>query len=155
MIGRNRPPRHRRSALGISHVELLVAGMLLSIGLAASIKLWTFAYLVTVDTDNVGTAYNLGRQALERVHTLGFSNVAEGATYSYYTAAPQSTNDATVATYRVVTMVTSSAVTSGVAGQAGAVPASTALRTVTVTVSLIRTNAVLYTTTTYLARGGI
>lgn len=145
----------RRKLRGISHVELLVAGMLLSIGLAASVKLWTFAYAVTIDTDHVGMAYNLGRQTLEAVHNAGFANVPEGTTVTYYTGAPAATADASQAMYRVTTTVTSSAVKSGVAGQAGAVPADTALRTVNVTVTLMRDNSTLYSTGTYLARGGI
>lgn len=145
----------RRRQSGISIVELLVAGALLSMGLAACVKLWMFSYLVTTDTDKVGISYNLGRQALEQVRASGFTSAAEGATIAYYSGAPTLLGNSSGARYKVTTTIVSSAVSSGTAGATGAVPSSSALRTVTVSVQDVSNTTTLYSTHTYLTRGGI
>ncbi len=147
--------RRRRCQAGISIVELLVAGLLLSMGLAACVKLWMFSYLVTTDTDKVGISYNLGRQALEQVRASGFTGASEGATIAYYSGAPALVGSSTGAAYKVTTTIVSTAVSSGTAGSTGAVPSSSALRTVNVSVQDVSNTTTLYSTHTYLTRGGI
>lgn len=135
-------------------MELMIAGMLLSIGLMAVVGLWEFSFRVTANTDDMGVAYNLGRQAMESVKVSGFTSAAEGSTTAYYDGT-QATVSASSARYSVTTNIVSDTVSSGTAGVAGAVPSDTALRTVTITVTLYSTSQTLYQTNTYLAKGGV
>jgi Tfp pilus assembly protein PilV len=145
----------RRSIRGVSLVELLIAGLLLSISMMAMVQMWAFAYRVTANTDDKGIAYNLGRQAMETVKMSGFDNAAEGSSTAYYNGQQVAQGNSATARYSVTTSVVSSAVNSGTAGQSGAVPSSFAIRTVSVTVSLVSGGTVLYQTSTYLVRAGI
>jgi Tfp pilus assembly protein PilV len=136
-------------------VELLVAGLLLSIGLMAIVQTWTYSFFVTASSDDSAVAYTLGRQAVERAKTSGFTNAAEGTTTTYYTGNQSSMPGGTSSRYTVRTTIASDVMTSGTSGQTGGVAASYALRNVTVTVSLTSGGTVLYQTSTYLCRGGI
>lgn len=153
------PVKRRQSEHGGSFVELMVAGLLLSIGLMAIVNLWTFSFRVTTNTDDIGIGYQLGRQAMERVKMSGFSSASEGSTTNYYTGDQAlTTSSSSTRRYAVTTNIVSDQVTSGTPGVAGAVPADGALRTVTITVQLIEGGQVvrtLYQTTTYLVRAGI
>ena len=94
--------------------------------------------------------YSLGRRALEEVKETGFQDTAEGATTVYYdsTGGSRNTTPASNHTYSVATVVSTDVMN-------GAVPASTALRTVTVTVTFRSTSTTVYQSYTYLARAGI
>lgn len=144
----------RQLRRGFTLVETLVAGLLLSIGIMGLVSIWLVSFRVTENTDNAAIAYNLGRHALERIKLSGFPSAAEG-TSDYYYDGNQTVVSAGSSRFWVTTSVVSDSVESGTSGQAGAVPADDALRTVTITVRLQSTAAVLYTTSTYLARAGI
>lgn len=144
--------KRRKSEHGGTFVEIMIAGLLLSIGMMALVNVWLFAFRVTTNTDDKVIAYNLGRQAMERVKMAGFSSAAEGTTIQYFTG-----DQAQVTSgyrFKVTTYIVSDQVSSGTPGTAGAVPADSALRTVTVTVQLHPTNETLYQSSTYLVRAG-
>lgn len=148
-IGRSR--RQRGAAL----IELMVASLLLTIGIMALVNMWVFSMRLTIQTDDKAIAYNLGRQAMERVKMAGFTNAAEGTSTTYYNGNQVQQAGAGTARFSVTTSVVSDSVKSGTAGQAGAVPADAALRTVTITVRLVNGGTTQYTTSTYLVRAGI
>ena len=147
--------KRRRTRRAITFVELLVSALLMSIGVMGLVGTWAFSYRVTENTDNVGMAYNVGRMVLEQVKLQGFA-APEGSQSYYFTgnAAGCKSYDA-VCRYVVTSLITSDAVTSGTPGQAGAVPAQNALRTVQLTVRRKDNNATLWTTQTRLVRAGI
>lgn len=146
---------HRQLQHGGSYVEILVAGLLLSIGVMAIVNVWRFSFVVTTRNDEMSVAYILGRRAMENVKIAGFSSAAEGSTTLYYDGLQnQVASSSSSARYAVTTSVVSDIVKSGTSGVAGAVPANTALRTVTIVVSRVG-GGELYRTTTYLARAGI
>jgi len=155
-IKRNNAIAGRPNQRGFTFVELLVAAMLMSISLMALVNIWAFSYRMTADNDDRGIAYNIGRITIETVKVAGFTNAVEGSTTTYYDAyeAVRATA-ASPARFRVVTSIVSSAVKSGTIGAAGAVPADTAYRTVTITVTRLTDSKTLYTTGSYLVRAGI
>lgn len=160
----NRRQLEQRTRRGITYVEVLMAGLLLSIGLTGLVNLWVFSFRVSVNTDDQVIAYNLGRQGIEAVKRAGFDNATESdsshATAVYYDGNQSVvTSNSSRRRFSVLTTVVSSAVKSGTIGISGAVPADSALRTVTVTVTQIDattgSTSVLYETKTLLAKGGI
>jgi prepilin-type N-terminal cleavage/methylation domain-containing protein len=138
---------------GFTMIEALIASALIALSMLALGQLWTFAARVTTDTDDRGIAYSLARLAIETVRETGFTNTAEGSTTVYYDI-NQNTVLSTAPTrrYMVVTTVTSSAT---VPGSSPVQPSTDALRTVVVTVTLVPTNTVIFTTGTYMASSGI
>lgn len=144
----------RQSFRGTTLVELLMAGLLLSIGMMGLVGTWVFSFRVTANTDDMAIAYNLGRAAVEDIKRYGFPNAPEGTTTTYYNG-NQSSVSQDSSRFTVVSSLVSAAVKSGSSGVSGAVPADSTIRTVTVTVTLTSTGASLYTTTTYMVRAGI
>ncbi len=141
---------------GVTFVELMVASLLVAIGLGGLVHMWAFSFQVTVNNEDIGMAYNLGNQRMEAVKIAGFANAPEGTTSTYYDGNEMPVAaGATAALYRLDVNIVSSAVTSGTAGMSGAVPADTALRTVTITGTVIPSGKTLYRTYTYLAKGGV
>ncbi len=148
--------RTRKRVLGITLVELLIAALLLAIGLMGLINAWVFSFNITTASDDLGVAYNLGRYAMEQVKMNGFYAQPEGTVTTYYDGTQNQVAQTSASNrYTVTVSVVSDAVKSGTAGQAGAVPADNALRTVNITVKLSGTNTVLFQTGTYLVRAGI
>ncbi len=119
------------------------------------VHLWTFSFRTTVSSDELSLSYNLAGQVMEQVHISGF-NAAEGTSYKYYDGLANALSAGTTGIKFVVkTIITSSAVTSGTIGVAGAVPTSTAIRTVAISARKNGVDAPLYSTSTYLTKGGI
>lgn len=58
--------------------------MLASIALIGVVKLWSFSYNMTVNTDASGVAYNLARLALEDARKAGHLYGLEGDDVAYY-----------------------------------------------------------------------
>ena len=145
-----------RNDRGAGLVELMVASLLLVIGIMGLVNTWAFSFRVTRNTDDIGIAYSLARQLIERAKMSGFSSAAEGTTIGYYTPnQAATTSGSSTAYFKVTTTVVSDIVASGTAGTAGAVPGQEALRTVTVTVQTISPLKTIFTTKTYLVRAGI
>jgi Tfp pilus assembly protein PilV len=143
----------RRRERGVTFVELLVAGLLLSIGLMALVNVWSYSFFVTGKSDDSAIAYNLGRQTIERVKTSGFSSALEGAETNYYDGDQVLQASPAGGRFVVTTNISSDMMQTGTSGQSGGVAGSAALRSVTVSVSSGGTT--LYQTSTYLCRAGI
>lgn len=145
-----------RSQRGGSFIEMMVAGLLLSIGMMAMVSTWTFSFRVTTNTDNSVIAYNLGRQAIEVLKRNVFPLPQEGTTTAYYDGNQTSVSSTSPSrVFSVTTAVVSDSMKSGSAGVAGGVPADYSLRHVTVDVILLQTGTTLYHTETNLTRAGI
>lgn len=145
----------RRRQRGITFVELLVAGLILSIGFMGIVQTWVYSFNVTTASDDSAIAYNLGRQAVERAKESGFTAAAEGTATNYYDGNQVLQGSSAGSRYTVTTAISSDVMSSGTSGQTGGVAAQSALRTVAVTVTLTSDGTTLYTTTTYLCRAGI
>lgn len=133
---------------GMTLVEVLTAALILVVGLMGLVSAWAFSYQVTINVDNTGVGYNIGRQTVEQVKYQGFDSAPEGTTTTYYDANMNRVGSSAQSRFTVVTQITSDILSGGV-------PAPGSLRLVSVTVTLTGTGAVLYTTTTYLVRAGI
>jgi len=148
--GSLRQNRQMRRRGGFTFVELLAASVIVGTCIAAIVSTWAFAFGLTAKADRQSVGYSLGRRAMEEVKETGFQSTAEGATTTYYDSTGG--NRATVATsvhsYAVAVVVSTDVMN-------GSVPASTALRTVTVTVTFRSTGTTVYQCSTYLARAGI
>ncbi len=146
------PARSKRA--GISLIESLVAAVIIAAAAMGVISVFGFGYGITLSTADTSEAYNVSRDALEQVRLKGFYNAPEGAATSYYNRDGSGPN-ATAGTntlYKVVTTITSDKLqTSGTTTS----PAEDAVRAVKIVVTNYRTNAVLFTTGTNLARAGI
>ncbi len=146
----------RRRQRGVTYVDLLVAALLMSIGMMALVGTWVFSFTVTANTDDIAIAYSLGRYTVEQVKMSGFTGQPEGTATAYFDGNQNAVSSTSSAKrYTVTTSVVSSQVSSGTAGQSGAVWTNSALRTVTVTVTLASSGRALFQTTTYLVRAGI
>ena len=131
-------------------IELLCASTIVGSCVAAIVTTWAFAFNITAQADRYTAGYAIGRSVLEQVKETGFQDTAEGTTTVYYdgTGATSSTTATASSAYTVTTVVSSDALN-------GSSPASTALRTVTITVTHRSSGVTVYTCTTYLARAGI
>jgi len=149
MISRITRARQR----GFTIMDALIGAVLISVSMLALGQLWTFASRVTIDSDDMAVAYNLARQATEQIRQTGFTNTPEGSTSAYYNLSEVSVSAAaTSARYEVVSSVTSSVT---VPGSSPVQPATDALRTVVVTVTLVSSGQVLFQSGCYLVNGGI
>jgi Tfp pilus assembly protein PilV len=155
---------NRKRAFGI--VEVLVAGVLLTVSLAAIASMFTFGFRVTKRTDDQSVAYNISRKELERIRSEGFSNAVivrdvngvvtskgrDGSETIYYNANGTKLANSTGAAYSVaISIVSDSFDTVGGIQR----PAGDALRTVTLTVRSLADNTVVLTDGTFLARSGL
>jgi Tfp pilus assembly protein PilV len=131
--------RDRRGKRGIALVDMLVASMLLCIGIMGLVGVYSFSFNMTVTTDDMGIGYNLGRQSMENTTRQGFTGAVDGTTTTYYNGSEVVQANQNTARYQVVNTV---ATVNG-------------LRTVTVVVSSVPANTVLYQTNTYLVQAGI
>ena len=140
----------RRKRCAFTLIELLCASVIVGTCIAAIVSTWAFAFGLTAKSDRQSVGYSLGRRALEEVKETGFQDTPEGTTTVYYnsTGGSRSTTPASNHTYSVTTVVSTDVMN-------GSVPASTALRTVTVTVTFRSTSTTVYQSYTYLARAGI
>ena len=147
--------KKRRTRRGITFVELLVSALLMSIGVMGLVGTWAFSYRVTENTDNVGMAYNVGRMVLEQIKLQGFATAEGTQTFHYNGNGVAVSATSPTRRFTVTSVVTSDMVTSGTAGQSGAVPSPYALRTVQINVVMPSTGATVWTTQTRLVRAGI
>lgn len=146
----SRPRMRLRRQRGFTLIELLCASVIVGTCIAAIVSTWAFAFGITAKSDRQSVGYSLGRRAIEEVKETGFQDTTEGTTTVYYdsTGGSRNTTPASNHTYSVTTVVSTDVMN-------GAVPASTALRTVTVTVTFRSTSTTVYQSYTYLARAGI
>ena len=147
-------PKGRRARRGLSYVEVLMSGLILSIGVMGLVGMWSFAFNMTVRTDQMGVAYALSRQALESIKAEYVRNVKANPAYdpasmvrdltTYYdgnqTAVSEGSPNKQYAVRTVIAMA-----------QSG----NPALYGATVTVRRVQDNQVLYSSNTYLVKAGI
>lgn len=146
-----------RRRAGLSYVEVLVASAICVLCLSIMIQLWSFSTLFTMQTTDNAVACDLARQTIETLKETGFTQTPEApasAPLIHYFDVGTNNMDSNPnsARYKVTTTVVSDAT---VAGSSPTTPTNTALRTVTVTVTLVNGGKVLTTLTTYFARYGI
>jgi len=141
--------RNRRQS-GITMVEVLVAGIVLVTSVVALIQFMYVNFALTAKANYISTGYTMARTAVEYVREQGFTNAAEGTTTVYYDANatyPPSTSQVSSSVYSCSTLIASDQLN-------GSTPAPTALRKVTVTVTLLSSGLIVYQTTTALADYG-
>lgn len=147
-------PKGRRARRGLTFVEVLMSGLILSIGVMGLVGMWSFAFNMTVRTDQMGVAYALSRQALESVKAEYVRNVRANPAHdpasmvrdvtAYYDGNQTAVSQASAnKQYSVRTVIA--------VAQAG----NPALCSATVTVRRLQDNQVLYTSNTYLVKAGI
>ena len=150
-VRKNMSTRKRiQSHSGLTMVEVLVAGLVLVTSVVALIQFMYVNFGLTGRAQDLTAGYSMARTAIELVREQGFTNAAEGTTTVYYdgnATYPPSTSQTTSSVFSCSAAITSDAFS-------GANPAPTALRTVTVSVTRLSTNAPVYSTTTALANYG-
>jgi Tfp pilus assembly protein PilV len=142
---------------GTSFIEVLVAACVFASCLSAMVGMWYFSYGITSKTIDRAVAYNLERQKMETIKQTGFYNTPEYLSASpdvhYYDGnATNLDNTPTSARFKVTTTVVSDLI---VTGSSPVAPADNALRTVTITVTLVNGGTTLCQAKSYLARAGI
>ena len=153
----SRMAKSPRSHRGSTFFEVLIAALILGIGLAATVSLWSFSYRITGQASDKSQGYSLARQTMEQIRETGFFNTPEADIASpnihYFDGTCTNVDSTpTKAKYKVTSSVVSDLLVSGVSP---AKPANGALRTVTVNVTLAADGTSVYSTSTYLARAGI
>lgn len=132
---------------GLTLIELLVALLLLAVALAGLMGLWTFGFNVTRHSQDIGVAYNIARQEVERARAIGFMLLPNGTQTRGYDGLGNPTTAASphfTATTTVTTLPDQN-------GQ----QTTRSLRELTVTVVARDQGEVLFQSTTYLTRGGL
>jgi len=141
---------------GFTLMEVLIASLLATVVLMGLVRLWQFSYGMTLATDDRGVAYNLARQAIEKIRTTGFAHTAEGASTRYFggDGLNETQNPTADSRYRMNIVVTTDRFITNT--QTGAQePAPLALRQVGIQVLVYPSGTVLHTTGCTLSRSGI
>lgn len=132
---------------GLTFIELLVALLLLAIALIGLVGLWAFGLNVTAHSQDMGAAYNVARQEIERARNVGFLLLPEGSWTADYDGLGNPTSDPVphfTATCQVTTIPDANGeINTG------------CVRTLTVQVSARDRGGPLFETTTYFTRGGL
>lgn len=140
---------------GFAMIEGLVAALIMATCVAAIMGTFSFSNNMTSLAMDTGVAYNLARQTIETVKETGFTNTAEitaaSPSITYYNGSMASVASANLARYKVTLTVVSSAT---IAGSNPVQPATTALRTVTVIVTLSATGKQVSRIDSYLSSNG-
>ena len=143
--------RKARRNSGFSLIEVLVAGLIISTSVVGMMQFAIVDFGLTSKSISMSAACTVGRSAIEAVRLAGFANAVEGTQTTYYDSNgsyPPATTSSSLSTFAAQTTIVSDLLN-------GSTPAPGALRTVTVTVSLISTGQVVYQTYTTLASGGV
>jgi len=62
---------------GFTLIELLVAMVILGVALAGLVSLWAFGFNTTAHSQDIGVAYSVARQEVEKVRNIGYSALQE------------------------------------------------------------------------------
>lgn len=165
MSGRIASRRRLRQAAGL--VEVLVAGIILSVCVAAIVSVFYFGFQVTQHSDDKSVGYNIARLELERIRVEGFDNAVivrdgvgvitsrglDGTETLYYDSTGAKLATSSGAFYSVTVVITSDKLDTVSGG--GQRPADDALRTVIVTVRRISDSSVVHKDGTSIARSGV
>ncbi|MCW5943382.1 MAG: type II secretion system protein [Fimbriimonadaceae bacterium] len=147
------PPTKSRRRRGATIIEGLVAAVVLALSLAGMVSMWSFTVQASSSTDRLGVSYTLARQVMEQAKILGFQNLPEGVTTTYFDANGLSMG-ATGAKYTVTRTVTTANPVYLTHVQSGAQTLIGGVRTVTVFVDAAVGSAEDYRLTSYLVNSG-
>ena len=146
--------RHRK---GVTYIEVLIASLILSISMAAIVRMWYFSYNLSTTSDLKGIAYSIGRRRIEAAREIGFYNIplSPASTTYYYdgTGGSESATQQSNSLYQATVTVSCDQTTTDTHGNT--IVADNGLMTVTVAVSMVGGSSTLYSTTTYLSRAGL
>jgi hypothetical protein len=131
--------------------------LILAACLAGITSTWYFCFSLSIQAADRAVAYSLRRMTIEAIKETGFYNTPEATAASpivHYYDGQENNQDSSSSTarYKVTTTVVSSAT---VSGSSPTQPQTSAIRTVTVTVTLNGPGTTICQTATYLTRGGI
>jgi len=131
---------------GLTLVELLVALVIMGVVLGGLVGLWTFGFNATRRSQDTAVGYNIARHEIEKVRTIGFTLHPEGARTTGYDGLGQPTGGAPhfLATTTVHTVPDAQ-------GQIN----TGCVREVTVQVISQDDLQPVFTTTSYLTKGGV
>jgi Tfp pilus assembly protein PilV len=157
----------RRLRAGLQLIEVLIAGSIMAVSLAAIVSLFAFAFNITRQNDDKSVAYNIARQELEHIRFEGFSNALivrnddgsvqskfqDGTRTTFYDTAGKALLNNSGAAYSAVLVVTSNQLDVVTGG--GTRPSEDAKRTVIVTVRRLSDNSVVHQDGTMMVRSGV
>lgn len=157
----------RRLRAGAQLIGLLVAGVILSVSIAAIVSLFSFSFGMTQRNDDKSAAYNIAREEIEYIRSEGFSNTIitrasdgtitskfrDGTRVTYYSADGVKLATSTGAHYSATLVVTSDRTDVQIDGTIR--PAADSMRTVIVTVRELAGGTVVHTDGTVLVRSGV
>jgi uncharacterized protein (TIGR02598 family) len=131
---------------GLTLVELLVALVIMGVVLGGLLGLFSFGFNATRQSQDMGAGYNIARLEIEKVRTVGFMLQAEGTQTTGYDGNGQPTEGSPhfLATTTVHTLPDAN-------GQIN----TGCLREVTVEVISKDDLQPVFTTTSYLTKGGV
>lgn len=150
---RTEPPTKRRRRRGATIIEGLAAAVVLALSLAGMVSMWSFTVQASSSTDRLGVSYSLARKVMEESKILGFPNVPEGTTTTYFDKDAQPTS-AGGAKYTVSRTVTTTNPVYLTHVQTGTQTLIGGVRTVTVFVDAAEGTAEDFRMTTYLVNTG-
>jgi prepilin-type N-terminal cleavage/methylation domain-containing protein len=153
----------KRSRRGFSLVELLVASVVATIGIAGMASAWMFNLRTIGQQRLISVAGQIARTEVEDAKALGFANLPLGTlsgttgthtgAVQFYTIDGVKTTSTTDRYYSVQRVITDTNVTAGSGTSYTLNDASR--RAVVVTVRIVNGNAILSQMGTYIVRGGI
>ncbi|RYG45943.1 type II secretion system protein [bacterium] len=142
--------RRRSRRRGITLIETLISSLIVTISMTGTMAMFFAVSNMSNRTSQATVAAAIARRRIEEVRYMGFQNQPEGTSVQYFdmTGSGGAGVRSLGEFFSATTVVSSTALS-------GTTPTKTALRTVTVTVRRVSDNAVLESTGTYLAWGGI
>ncbi|MDX2064316.1 MAG: type II secretion system protein [Fimbriimonadaceae bacterium] len=153
----------KRSRRGFSLVELLVASVVATIGIAGMATAWMFNLRTIGQQRLISVAGQIARTEVENAKALGFANLPLGtlsgstgthtSSLEYYTIDGVKTTSTTNRYYSVQRVTTDTNVTAG-SGTAYTLN-DASRRAVVVTVRLVSDNSILSQMGTIVVRGGV
>jgi prepilin-type N-terminal cleavage/methylation domain-containing protein len=131
---------------GLTLVEMLVTLVIMGVVLGGLMGLWTFGFNTTRSSQDTAAGYNIARLEMEKARAIGYMLYPEGAHTTAYDGQGQPTQGEAhfVATTTVHTVPDAN-------GQVN----TGCVREVTVEVVAQDTGRTVFTTTSYLTKGGV
>ncbi|RYG32222.1 type II secretion system protein [bacterium] len=141
------PPKRRSRRRGITLIETMAAALIVTISMTGTVAVFFAVSTMTNRTSQSSVAVSIARRRIEEVRKLGFrtADLPDGTTTLYYDM--NGNGGVTTKTSAHAFSATTVVSTDGTG--------NAALRTVIVTIRRLSDNAVIETTGTYLAWGGV
>jgi len=131
---------------GLTLVEVLAATLIMGVALGGLAGLWTFGFNATRHSQDTAAGYNIARLEMERVRTIGYLLHPEGTRTTDYDGLGHPTSGSP--RFRATTTVHTLPDASGKIN-------TSCLREVTVEVVSGDDGRTVFTTKSYLTRGGV